>query len=66
MMEEKFGGTLAADAMEFEGWKGYEFWSAQLEAREESADYRFALRGKYKLDGSPAVGHTGSNDAYPF
>ncbi|MCI0485401.1 MAG: hypothetical protein L0229_02260 [Blastocatellia bacterium] len=65
-MEERFESTLTTDAMELEGWKGYEFWSAQLEVREEPAEYHSEADPIFQADGLRAGVDAGRDSAYPF
>ena len=65
-MEERCENALKTDAMELEGWKGYEFWSAQLEVREESAEYHCVTGQIFRVDGSSDRVRADRDNVYPF
>ncbi len=56
----------AEDLTGWDGWKGYEFWSSQLEARESLAEYAGGVSGKIRFDQAACGQRERLNDALPF
>ena len=54
------------DALEPEGWKGYEYWSAQLEAREPLAEYQSGINQTVDPNRSAIEQKENYGEAFPF
>lgn len=54
------------DALEMEGWKGYEYWSAQLEAREPLAEYQSGTVQRIEPNRSVIDQKDNYGEAFPF
>jgi len=54
------------DALELEGWKGYEYWSAQLEAKEPLAEYQSETVQRIEPNHSDIDQKEEYGEAFPF